>query len=137
MDERLSIDDFGTGYSSLVYLQRLPVVEVKADRSFVSTLATVKDDAVIVRSIIDLAHNLSLTVVAEGVEDQETLDLLLEFGCDAAQGYFFSRPVPADELVPWLGDVALRGAAPAALRRAGLALAPQTGSGRPMWKPCA
>ena len=72
MDERLSIDDFGTGYSSLVYLQRLPVVEVKADRSFVSSLATVKDDAVIVRSIIDLAHNLSLHVVAEGVEDQET-----------------------------------------------------------------
>ena len=102
MDERLSIDDFGTGYSSLVYLQRLPVVEVKADRSFVSSLATVKDDAVIVRSIIDLAHNLSLHVVAEGVEDQETLDLLLEFGCDAAQGYFFSRPVPAEELVPWL-----------------------------------
>ena len=102
MDERLSIDDFGTGYSSLVYLQRLPVVEVKADRSFVSSLATVKDDAVIVRSIVDLAHNLSLHVVAEGVEDQETLDLLLEFGCDAAQGYFFSRPVPAQELVPWL-----------------------------------
>ena len=102
MNERLSIDDFGTGYSSLVYLQRLPVVEVKADRSFVGSMATVNDNAVIVQSIIDLAHNLGLHVVAEGVEDQETMDRLLEFGCDAAQGYYFSRPVPAAELVPWL-----------------------------------
>jgi len=70
MDARLAIDDFGTGYSSLVYLQRLPVVEIKADRSFVTTMASVKDDAVIVRSIIDLAHNLGLRVVAEGVEDE-------------------------------------------------------------------
>ena len=102
MDARLAIDDFGTGYSSLVYLQRLPVVEIKADRSFVTTMASVKDDAVIVRSIIDLAHNLGLMVVAEGVEDEATMSLLLEYGCDAAQGYFFSRPVPAADLTSWL-----------------------------------
>jgi diguanylate cyclase (GGDEF)-like protein len=102
MGERLSIDDFGTGYSSLVYLQQLPVVEIKADRSFVTDLATNPDDAVIVRSIIDLAHNLSLTVVAEGVEDRHTMELLIEDGCDTAQGYYFSRPLPADQLVNWL-----------------------------------
>ena len=104
MDERLSIDDFGTGYSSLVYLQRLPVVEIKADRSFVSSLASVEDDAVIVRAIIDLAHNLGVTVVAEGVEDERTMELLVEYGCDAAQGYFFSRPLPQEELLRWLVD---------------------------------
>jgi diguanylate cyclase (GGDEF)-like protein/PAS domain S-box-containing protein len=102
MDERLSIDDFGTGYSSLVYLQRLPVVEIKADRSFITNLSTVAGDAVIVRSIIDLAHNLGMQVVAEGVEDQPTLDILLEYGCDAAQGYLFSRALPADDLTAWL-----------------------------------
>ncbi len=101
MDERLSIDDFGTGYSSLVYLQRLPVAEIKADRSFVTTLSTVKDDAVIVRSIIDLAHNLGVKVVAEGVEDELTMSLLVGYGCDEAQGYYFSRPVPGDELMRW------------------------------------
>jgi predicted signal transduction protein with EAL and GGDEF domain len=106
MDERLSIDDFGTGYSSLVYLQRLPVVEIKADRSFVTTLATVADDAVIVRSIIDLAHNLGLQVVAEGVEDDTTMKLLVDWGCDSAQGYYFSRPVPAEALLSWLSSSA-------------------------------
>jgi len=102
INERLSIDDFGTGYSSLIYLQKLPIVEIKADRSFVSTLATVKDDAVIVRSIIDLAHNLSLKVVAEGVEDEETMEMLIGYGCDEAQGYFFSRPIPSEQLIDWL-----------------------------------
>jgi diguanylate cyclase (GGDEF)-like protein/PAS domain S-box-containing protein len=102
MDERLSIDDFGTGYSSLVYLQRLPVVEIKADRSFVMAMCTTKEDAVIVRSIIDLAHNLGVKVVAEGVEDRATMDLLKEYGCDEAQGYYFSRPVPSDALMSWL-----------------------------------
>jgi len=102
MDERLSIDDFGTGYSSLVYLQRLPVVEIKADKSFVMTMCSVADDAVIVRSIIDLAHNLGVRVVAEGVEDKATMELLMDYGCDEAQGYYFSRPVPAEDLLKWL-----------------------------------
>jgi EAL domain-containing protein (putative c-di-GMP-specific phosphodiesterase class I) len=104
MGERLAIDDFGTGHSSLVYLQRLPVDEVKVDRSFVVNLATVPGDAVIVRSTIDLAHNLGLTVVAEGVEDETALAVLVEYGCDSAQGYFFSPPCPADELTTWLTE---------------------------------
>jgi EAL domain-containing protein (putative c-di-GMP-specific phosphodiesterase class I) len=98
----LSIDDFGTGYSSLVYLQRLPVVEIKADRSFVMTMATVKSDAVIVRSIVDLAHNLSVKVVAEGVEDGATMDMLIDYGCDEAQGYHVARPMPGTEVAGWL-----------------------------------
>jgi diguanylate cyclase (GGDEF)-like protein/PAS domain S-box-containing protein len=102
IDQHLSIDDFGTGYSSLVYLQRLPVVEVKADRSFVMTMASVESDAVIVRAIVDLAHNLSVKVVAEGVEDDETMRMLIDYGCDEAQGYHFARPMPGAELVGWL-----------------------------------
>ncbi len=98
MGEKLSIDDFGTGYSSLAYLQRLPVDELKIDRSFVTSLADVSDDAIIVRSTIDLAHNLGLRVVAEGVEDEAVMRILTEYGCDAAQGYFFSRPVAAAEI---------------------------------------
>jgi diguanylate cyclase (GGDEF)-like protein/PAS domain S-box-containing protein len=101
MDERLSIDDFGTGYSSLVYLQRLPVVELKIDRSFVMSLSSAPDDAVIVRSIIDLAHNLGVKVVAEGVEDAAALALLVDYGCDAAQGYYFSRPMTAAAAARW------------------------------------
>ena len=103
MGELLAIDDFGTGHSSLVYLQRLPIDEVKIDRSFVVDLTSAFGDAVIVRSTIDLAHNLGLTVVAEGVEDEATLDMLAGYGCDGAQGYHFSRPRPADELAAWLG----------------------------------
>ena len=102
MGEQLSIDDFGTGYSSLVYLQRLPVGEIKADQSFVTTMAEATDNAVIVRAIIDLAHNLSRKVVAEGVEDEATMRMLIAFGCDSAQGYYFSRPLFADDLVLWL-----------------------------------
>jgi diguanylate cyclase (GGDEF)-like protein/PAS domain S-box-containing protein len=102
MDERLSIDDFGTGYSSLVYLQRLPVVELKIDRSFVTSLVSATADATIVRSIIDLAHNVGVQVVAEGIEDEETMKLLVEYGCDQAQGYLFSRPLPAEDLLAWL-----------------------------------
>ena len=102
----LSIDDFGTGYSSLSYLRRLPVDEIKIDRSFVTSLASRgedDDDAVIVRSTIELAHNLGLTVVAEGVEDGIALDMLGNYRCDRAQGYFLGRPCPADELTPRLG----------------------------------
>jgi EAL domain-containing protein (putative c-di-GMP-specific phosphodiesterase class I) len=104
MGERVAIDDFGTGHSSLVYLQRLPIDEIKVDRSFVMNLATVASDAVIVRSTIDLAHNLGLTVVAEGVEDDVALRMLIEYGCDSAQGYLFSRPCPAAELTEWLTE---------------------------------
>jgi EAL domain-containing protein (putative c-di-GMP-specific phosphodiesterase class I) len=98
MGQKLSIDDFGTGYSSLAYLQRLPVDELKIDRSFVTNLADVGDDAIIVRSTIDLAHNLGLNVVAEGVEDLMVVEMLTEYGCDAAQGYLFGRPVAAEEI---------------------------------------
>jgi diguanylate cyclase (GGDEF)-like protein/PAS domain S-box-containing protein len=102
MGETLSIDDFGTGYSSLAYLQRLPVDELKIDKSFVMALSTAGDDAVIVRSTIDLAHNLGLTVVAEGVEDEASKEMLVGYGCDRAQGYFFARPCGADEFAAWL-----------------------------------
>jgi len=98
----LSIDDFGTGYSSLAYLKRLPVDEVKVDRSFVMNMATDQDDAVIVRSTVDLARNLGLRVVAEGVEDDVTWDRLRHLGCDAVQGYYLARPMPAPQLTPWL-----------------------------------
>ena len=102
MGERVSIDDFGTGYSSLAYLQRLPVDEIKVDQSFVTALATASDEEVIVRSTIDLAHNLGLTVVGEGVEDEIVLEMLVAYGCDSAQGYLFSRPCTAEELTAWL-----------------------------------
>lgn len=93
-----SIDDFGTGYSSLGYLKKLSVHEVKIDRSFVVDMAQDKDDAMIVKSVIDLAHNLGHTVVAEGVEDGDTLSRLVSLGCDDVQGYFFSKPIPAADL---------------------------------------
>ncbi|MDP9386728.1 MAG: bifunctional diguanylate cyclase/phosphodiesterase [Actinomycetota bacterium] len=98
----LSIDDFGTGYSSLANLRDLPVSRVKIDRSFVRDMVRVHGDQVIVRSIIDLAGNLGLGTVAEGVEDRETLDLLRSLGCDVAQGYLLSRPLPAADFVAWL-----------------------------------
>ncbi|MCW9004806.1 MAG: EAL domain-containing protein [Gammaproteobacteria bacterium] len=99
---KLSIDDFGTGYSSLSYLKRLPVNELKIDYSFVSSMSNDDNDAVIVRSIIDLAHNLGLTVVAEGVENQETLDILEILRCNQAQGYHLSKPISAEEFEQWL-----------------------------------
>jgi diguanylate cyclase (GGDEF)-like protein len=95
---KLSIDDFGTGYSSLAYLKRLPVDELKIDRSFVMAMQTDESDAKIVRSTIDLAHNLGLTVVAEGVENAVILQRLAELECDQAQGYFMCRPLPAAEM---------------------------------------
>jgi EAL domain-containing protein (putative c-di-GMP-specific phosphodiesterase class I) len=104
MGVRLSIDDFGTGYSSLAYLKRLPVDEIKIDKSFVIDMAGDADDAVIVRSTIELAHNLGLEVVAEGVENQEIWDRLMALGCDAAQGYYMSRPMPGAEFNHWLRE---------------------------------
>ncbi len=94
----IAIDDFGTGYSSLAYLKRLPVNELKIDKSFVSHMREDRTDAAIVSSTIGLAHSLGLHVVAEGVEDSETWDLLATLGCDTAQGYYLSRPLPPDEL---------------------------------------
>jgi diguanylate cyclase (GGDEF)-like protein len=99
---RLSVDDFGTGYSSLSYLKRLPVHEVKIDRSFVANLGERADDVAIVRAIVDLGRHLGLEVVAEGVEDQETWDLLASMGCHLVQGWHLARAMPADDLVPWL-----------------------------------
>ncbi len=98
----LSIDDFGTGYSSLSHLKRLPIQEIKIDRSFVMNMLNDANDAMIVRATVELGKNLGLQVVAEGVEDRETWDLLASYGCDEAQGYFFSRPIPADEFWRWL-----------------------------------
>jgi diguanylate cyclase (GGDEF)-like protein len=98
---KLSIDDFGTGYSSLAYLKRLPVDELKIDQSFVKSMENDADDAKIVRSTIDLAHNLGLTVVAEGVENARTWDMLRELNCDQAQGYHMGKPMPADAFANW------------------------------------
>ena len=98
----ISIDDFGTGYSSLSYLMKLPADEVKIDRSFVRTMASHQEAAMIVRLVTDLGHNLRLRVVAEGVEDQQTLERLAVLGCDLAQGYHIGRPQSADRLEAWL-----------------------------------
>jgi EAL domain-containing protein (putative c-di-GMP-specific phosphodiesterase class I) len=104
MGLRLAIDDFGTGYSSLAYLRRLPVQTIKIDRSFVMEMCESPSDATIVRSTIDLGRNLGLDVVAEGVESQEAWDALRAQGCTLAQGYFISRPLPADELAGLLEE---------------------------------
>jgi EAL domain-containing protein (putative c-di-GMP-specific phosphodiesterase class I) len=99
---RLSLDDFGTGYSSLVLLKRLPVSEVKIDRSFVRRMTIAEDDATIVRSIIDLAHALGLQCVAEGVETEDTMGRLRTLGCDSVQGWHISKALPADRATAWL-----------------------------------
>jgi len=98
---KIAIDDFGTGYSSLAYLKRLPVDILKIDQSFVTNMITNLADRRIVQSVIDLAHNFDLTVVAEGVEDEETLDTLTLMGCQRAQGYHVGRPMPSSELEGW------------------------------------
>ncbi|WJW75915.1 bifunctional diguanylate cyclase/phosphodiesterase [Thiohalobacter sp. IOR34] len=102
MGVHISIDDFGTGFSSFAYLARLPVDELKIDRSFVSELPYHRNDQVLVSSIVEMAHKLGYAVVAEGVEDITTLKLLEGLGCDTAQGYFISRPLPGAELGRWL-----------------------------------
>jgi diguanylate cyclase len=102
MGVQIAIDDFGTGYSSMAHLKTLPVHELKVDRSFVSQMTSNTSDAVIVRSTVDLGRNLGLRVVAEGVEDPQTLQELDALGCDAIQGYYVSRPVPPDDVIHWL-----------------------------------
>jgi diguanylate cyclase (GGDEF)-like protein/PAS domain S-box-containing protein len=100
----LSIDDFGTGYSSLAYLKRFPLDALKVDRSFVKDLTTDADDATITRALISMAHNLGLKVVAEGVETEAQLAFLVEHGCDEIQGFYFSRPLIAEECGAWLRE---------------------------------
>jgi diguanylate cyclase (GGDEF)-like protein len=101
---RLSIDDFGTGYSSLSYLKRLPVDEIKIDKSFVTGMMAEDNNQMIARSTIELGHNLGLTVVAEGVETKETLDQLKTLGCDEAQGYYMGRPMCVEKLHQWFQE---------------------------------
>ncbi|MFK8068473.1 MAG: EAL domain-containing protein [Gammaproteobacteria bacterium] len=98
----LSIDDFGTGYSSLAYLKKLPVDELKIDRSFVVSMLKNESDPIIVQSTIDLAHNLGYRVVAEGIESAEHIEVLKSFGCDIGQGYFINKPVTVGEMTAWL-----------------------------------
>ena len=102
MGFELAIDDFGTGYSSLAYLKRLPVDELKIDKSFVMNMAFDADDAQIVRSTIDLGHNMGLRVVAEGIESEVVWNLLAAMGCDQGQGFFISRPMPAEQFSDWM-----------------------------------
>jgi diguanylate cyclase (GGDEF)-like protein len=113
---RLSLDDFGTGYSSLVHLRRLPVSEIKIDRSFVARLPEHVEDEAIVRSTVELAHSLGIQVVAEGVEDDETWERLGELGCDAAQGWLIAPAMAADQATSWLER---NPPAPPPVRRAG------------------
>ena len=105
MGVRIAVDDFGTGFSSLSYLKRFPVDALKIDRSFVSELTTNPDDTVIVEVIIGLGHRLGLKVIAEGVETEEQLAFLKRAGCDAAQGFYIARPMPAGEVAGWLDAI--------------------------------
>ncbi len=100
----LAIDDFGTGYSTLMQLRQLPFTELKIDRFFLTDMTTSADSQLIVRTMIDLAHGLGMTATAEGVETEEQLRLLRDFGCDVAQGYLISRPLAPDSLAEWLRD---------------------------------
>jgi len=104
MGVRISIDDFGTGYSSLAYIKKIPVNELKIDKSFVMEMEQDESDAAIVKSTIDLAHNLGLKVTAEGVETENALSLLDTLGCDSAQGFHICRPVPFEKMVSWLPE---------------------------------
>jgi diguanylate cyclase (GGDEF)-like protein len=106
---RISIDDFGTGYSSMSRLRSLPVSELKVDRAFVGGMLSNPGDEVLVRSCVDLGHNLGLTVVAEGVEDEATMQALAQAGCDTVQGYYLARPMSADAMTQWLAPAAVEG----------------------------
>jgi EAL domain-containing protein (putative c-di-GMP-specific phosphodiesterase class I) len=123
-----AIDDFGTGYSSLAYLTDLPVRELKIDKSFVLAMNTDARNGIIVRSTIELARNLGLRTVAEGIEDNETLDQLRVLGCELAQGYYISRPMPVAELERWWDQNGMP-----ALTTAARASAPMGSLGRVRW----
>jgi EAL domain-containing protein (putative c-di-GMP-specific phosphodiesterase class I) len=116
---KLSVDDFGTGYSSLAYLHRLPIDEIKIDRSFVTDMGNDHDNLAIVQCTIDLGRNLGLDVVAEGVETRDVWEKLRQMGCKSAQGYFLSRPVPPEQLSEWLRTHRAGVAPERALTRAG------------------
>ena len=100
----LALDDFGAGYSSLAYLKRLPVGQIKIDKSFVLGMSQDADDDTIVKSTIDLGHNLGFTVVAEGVETLETSNRLTQLGCHLAQGFLVAKPMPGPHVIPWLNE---------------------------------
>lgn len=104
MGFQFSIDDFGTGYSSLAYLKKLPLAEIKIDKAFVMDIMNSENDAAIVKATINLGHNLGLLVTAEGVESKEVMAKLREYGCDVAQGYFFSKPISVQNFNQWMGD---------------------------------
>jgi diguanylate cyclase (GGDEF)-like protein len=121
---KIAIDDFGTGYSSLAYLKDLPVDQLKIDKSFVLNMHRDPDDAIIVKSVIELGHNLGLQTIAEGIEDLETWQQLTILGCDSAQGYYLAKPLPPADLEAWFhqrGTLALEGAGPAVFRPLDLA----------------
>ena len=103
---KLALDDFGTSYSTLAYLRRLPLDELKIDKSFTMGMAADASDALIVRSTIELAHKLGLAVIASGVEDEATLNQLRELGCDAVQGFLVSRPLAAEDVPNWVRESA-------------------------------
>jgi EAL domain-containing protein (putative c-di-GMP-specific phosphodiesterase class I) len=95
---KLSIDDFGTGYSSLSYLKQFPIDKLKIDRAFVMDIESNNDDKILAKSIIDLAHNLNLSVIAEGVENDQQLAIIEQLGAEEIQGFYFSKPKPASEI---------------------------------------
>ena len=108
----LSIDDFGTGYTSLSSIKRLPVNEIKIDKSFVTNMLTDKQDEMIVRTVIEFGHNFGLTVVAEGVETKQVLDALAALGCDEIQGHFISQPLAYEPLKNWLSNCPYKAGTP-------------------------
>jgi len=99
-----SIDDFGTGYSSLSHLKKLPMSELKIDRSFIMDMNNNDDDMMIVRSTLDISHNMRMRVVAEGVEDEKMLQILKNMGCDVIQGYTLSKPLAPEKFLEWLNQ---------------------------------